>query len=119
MGQGNFVEVRAGGLYYRVMHLREELVTPGMTITRGQAIGRSGNTGQSNGPHVHLEAYRSTATRSETAFSALCLYSNDFVSRLHFASTGNCQRYLENGVFSLNSPAYRQQCEAVPEGGRS
>ncbi len=38
-------------------HLSKQLVAPGETVTAGQLIGYSGNTGYSFGPHVHLTVY--------------------------------------------------------------
>ncbi len=36
-------------------HLQKPLVVPGQKVERGQAIGLSGNTGNSSGPHLHYE----------------------------------------------------------------
>jgi murein DD-endopeptidase MepM/ murein hydrolase activator NlpD len=36
-------------------HLNKVRVKPGATVTKGQIIGESGNTGNSSGPHLHFE----------------------------------------------------------------
>lgn len=44
---GSFVSISA--------HLNDEGLNNGDRVTRGQIIGRSGNTGRSSGPHLHFE----------------------------------------------------------------
>jgi murein DD-endopeptidase MepM/ murein hydrolase activator NlpD len=39
-------------------HLDRALVTAGQEVQAGEAIGRSGNTGQTSGPHLHYETRR-------------------------------------------------------------
>ncbi|MEU0669044.1 M23 family metallopeptidase [Streptomyces lavendulocolor] len=45
----------AGGWYSQYAHLAAPVVTPGQPVATGQVIGRSGNTGNSTGPHLHFE----------------------------------------------------------------
>jgi murein DD-endopeptidase MepM/ murein hydrolase activator NlpD len=55
-GFGNVVEIDHGGGYTtRYAHTSENLVKEGDAVTRDTVIARSGNTGRSTGPHVHLE----------------------------------------------------------------
>ena len=54
---GNYVVVR--GAFRRkawlVAHLSHRAVKVGQRVSRGQIIGKSGDTGNSTGPHVHVE----------------------------------------------------------------
>ena len=54
-GYGNYVRVTTsfGRIIYA--HLREYVININKKVIMGQMIGRSGNTGYSSGPHLHLE----------------------------------------------------------------
>ena len=45
----------------RYLHLQSTTVSPGETVTRGQAIGTIGITGITSGPHLHFDYYPSNA----------------------------------------------------------
>jgi murein DD-endopeptidase MepM/ murein hydrolase activator NlpD len=52
---GNVVYLDHGaGVSSAYLHLSEQLVAAGDTVTRGQVIGRVGATGRVTGPHLHL-----------------------------------------------------------------
>lgn len=54
--RGNHVIIDHGyGVYSGYSHLSQIHVTRGQTITKGQIIGVSGNTGRSGGAHLHWE----------------------------------------------------------------
>ncbi len=57
-GYGNCITIRhPDGRQTRYGHLSRILVSSGQSVSQGQKIGLSGNTGRSTGPHVHFEIY--------------------------------------------------------------
>ncbi|MFB7397718.1 peptidoglycan DD-metalloendopeptidase family protein [Streptomyces sp. NPDC056191] len=46
------------GITYQYCHLDSRGVTTGTRVTAGQLIGRTGNTGNSTGPHLHFGIFR-------------------------------------------------------------
>lgn len=54
---GNYVEVKRwdGKKVYLFAHLSSRKVFAGQRVARGQMIGHSGDTGNSTGPHCHIE----------------------------------------------------------------
>ncbi|SON49239.1 murein DD-endopeptidase MepM [Vibrio tapetis] len=58
---GNYVVIKHGREYMtRFLHLHRILVKKGDTVTRGQKIALSGNTGRSTGPHLHYELIKNS-----------------------------------------------------------
>ena len=49
------VEALEDGTFFIYAHLSKSLVKPGDKISKGQVIGKSGNTGNSSGAHLHFE----------------------------------------------------------------
>ena len=58
-GFGNQVKIQHKGFETSVNHLSEifDTMKPGVTVTQGQIVALSGNTGLSTGPHLHFEFY--------------------------------------------------------------
>jgi hypothetical protein len=54
--RGNYIMIDHGfGVLSGYAHFSQILVVAGQTVEQGQIIGESGNTGRSNGPHLHWE----------------------------------------------------------------
>ena len=53
-GSGKYIVMQFGDYTVSYCHLSEIWVKPNMKIYAGEAIGRSGATGRSTGPHLHL-----------------------------------------------------------------
>lgn len=62
-GYGNVIKIRhSNGLYTVYAHLQSIQVVSGQTVSKGQQIALIGNTGNSDGPHLHFEVW-SNGTR--------------------------------------------------------
>ena len=61
---GKWVFIKhANGLSTMYAHLSQIEVSPGQSVSTGQLIGYSGETGYATGPHLHFGVYVSTATQ--------------------------------------------------------
>ena len=59
--RGNYMEIDHGeGLVTRYYHCSTLLVGLGQTVTKGQVIGKVGDTGNATGPHLHFEILLNT-----------------------------------------------------------
>jgi murein DD-endopeptidase MepM/ murein hydrolase activator NlpD len=57
---GNAIVIRhSNGEFSQYAHLSQIGVKPGQQVKTGQQIGKSGNTGNSSGPHLHFEVRKS------------------------------------------------------------
>jgi murein DD-endopeptidase MepM/ murein hydrolase activator NlpD len=54
-GHGTYVQAVTDRYRIIYAHLSEKLVEPGKKVKKGEIIGKSGNSGHSKGPHLHLE----------------------------------------------------------------
>jgi murein DD-endopeptidase MepM/ murein hydrolase activator NlpD len=52
---GNQVIQKVADGYVIYAHLNKVRIKPGMVVKKGQIVGESGNSGNSTGPHLHLE----------------------------------------------------------------
>lgn len=64
---GNYVAIQhSGGLITRYLHLSVIDVKQGQHVSKGQIVGRTGNTGNSAGPHLHFDALLDTQSQLNT-----------------------------------------------------
>jgi murein DD-endopeptidase MepM/ murein hydrolase activator NlpD len=70
---GKWILVKhVNGLTSLYAHLSLISVSPGQTVTTGQKIGHSGNTGYSTGPHLHLSLFASQGVKVSSLPSNAC-----------------------------------------------
>ena len=76
-GYGYLVKIRhANGLVTVYAHLDAVHVKEGQRVSRGQQIGKIGNTGASQGPHLHFEVIRNgSRVNPKTYFNSKDWYS--------------------------------------------
>lgn len=57
-GNGKYIKIDHGYGYSTLyLHLSKILIKKGTVVKRGDVIGKSGNTGRTNGPHLHYEVH--------------------------------------------------------------
>ncbi len=83
-GGGNTVHMigTVNGTTYAIsfFHMAQEnfLVSPGMAVSQGQQIGAVGNTGNSTGPHCHVEVFNLGNMSVESAVAQFSANGADF-----------------------------------------
>jgi murein DD-endopeptidase MepM/ murein hydrolase activator NlpD len=86
---GNVVVIEhEQGLRSLYAHLNARHVNVGDEVAAGDTIGLSGNTGRSTGPHLHLEAFRSSARIDPGELLLASLEEHALPSALHAKRTG-------------------------------
>jgi len=55
MGKGRYICIKSQDIEFRYYHLDEIHVRKGQKVQAGEIIGKTGNTGLSKAPHLHLE----------------------------------------------------------------
>lgn len=68
-GYGKTIVIDHGnGFQTLYAHLNAYYVAPGTNVAKGEQIGEMGNTGNSTGPHLHLEIRQGTVQRNPIGF---------------------------------------------------
>ncbi len=66
---GNYVVINHGNGYVTLYaHMSKRLVSKGATVKKGDIIGLTGSTGNSNGPHLHFEIRKNGVRIDPTQF---------------------------------------------------
>lgn len=80
-GYGILVEIDHGnGIVTRYAHLSRSLVKAGDTVDTGDAIGLSGTTGRSTGPHLHYEVRRDGRATDPARFLSAGMKLSDYMN---------------------------------------
>lgn len=105
-GYGNSVVIKHGNgeFYTRYGHMSSFNVSSGQTVSKGQKIGVTGNTGNSGGCHLHFEVRKSSTFGD--AVSAINNYFN--------ASSSNL--YTRIGRNMNVSDEFKQNCGSMWQG---
>ncbi|MBA4501865.1 peptidoglycan DD-metalloendopeptidase family protein [Marinobacterium sp. 3-1745] len=91
---GLYIVIEHGEKYKtRFLHLSKALVTKGQTVSRGQKIALSGNSGRSTGPHLHYELH--VNGRPVNAMTAPIPVADGVDKDERLAFTQRTQRLLE------------------------
>lgn len=95
---GKTVEVTHDeGLKTRYLHLSEILVEKGQKLKQYDLVGKSGNTGESTGPHLHFEV----------------MLDGDYVNPVYFFGEKGAKA-LENLIMGSEDPLYQAMAEIIP-----
>lgn len=120
-GYGNFILIRHdNGLFSRYSHLSSVDVEKGDRVSSGQQIAKSGNTGNSGGPHLDLKIYDSADTESDKATNPLCFYPEAILEKVERVAdvnglNDNCIKYLSSDTpsFSHSNLALNVECGKI------
>lgn len=86
---GIYVLIDHGNGYQTVYaHLNQRLVNVGDKVSKGEMIGYSGNTGNSTGPHIHLELRDLSKYSSATRDAAKCSSGKGLMNVTKYINTG-------------------------------
>lgn len=84
---GNYVSImHSDGTIAQYYHLQQNgvKVNLGETVTKGQLIALSGNTGWSNGPHLHFVTYLPSATADKNRITVKTLFKTGNDDKVEF-----------------------------------
>ncbi len=96
-GYGNYVIVdHKNGYYTKYSHLRDVEVKVGDILEKGEVLGKSGNTGASEGPHLDFKVFEGKDFSSDIGKNPICFLSNPG-EKTKFTGTGcEGESYNEN-----------------------
>lgn len=84
---GNYISIlHSDGTIAQYYHLQQNgvQVKPGDSVTKGQFIAYSGNTGWSSGPHLHFNVYISNATAEKNRVTVKTLFKTGDGKKVEF-----------------------------------
>jgi hypothetical protein len=96
-GYGMLVKVQSKGFAVIYAHLSYQAVKVGNIVLTGQMIGRTGNTGNSSGPHIHFEVRPDNENKNNGY--------NGAVDPLKYAPLGLVDHYDNKDTTPIETPA--------------
>ena len=78
-------------LYTLYAHLNKVNVKAGEKVETDSIIGLSGNTGHSDGPHVHYEVHNAESIKGETSVDPLCFLKDSYKIIIEDNDSENCK----------------------------
>ena len=118
---GNVIIIDHGnGLLTRYSHLSAVAsdVTRGARVRQGQALGKSGETGNVDGAHLDFKVYTSAddlvelGGQPDKAKDPLCFFTTDAIASLSFnMGSDSCKAY--GGSIDANNAVLRERCAGI------
>ena len=94
-GWGNYVAIKSGNTIIIYAHLKSVTCRYGQ-ISAGDIIGKMGNTGNSTGVHLHIQAYPANETPANTSIKVFDKFKDNPEYIPYFAFRDGLERYSQS-----------------------
>lgn len=91
-GWGNYVAIKSGNTIIIYAHLKSVTCSYG-NISAGDVIGKMGNTGNSTGVHLHVQAYPANESPTSTSIKVFDKFKDNPEYVSHFAFRNGLEQY--------------------------
>ncbi len=124
---GNYVAIKhSDGTYSLYAHLKQQqIVSKGASVSQGQTIAYSGNSGSSGGPHCHFQATKNPSSGwsnkgnlINTMPTPSCISANGITVRNPYVEASGCSATRMTYVFD-STPSYYLDVNGLLDGSNS